>query len=226
LEVVLNSRELAHRVINKHELMPILFADVWNPDRKAWITDKPPTEQDAFSLIRKALLSVSVDIKKGVLNIGFNHTDPQFAKQMVDRYLTELSEMMRETTISDAREKASFVQEELSKTSDALLRDKLYTLLANEIEKETFARAQKYYNFEVVDPPIVPDLNKKVKPRRSLICILSVIVAFFLSVFAAFFLEFFQNAKNNTDPEQREKLRKYMPFGNRLFREKEEEKDI
>ena len=134
--------------------------------------------------------------------------------------------MTREVTIQYAREKASFVEEELSKTSDALLREKLYTLLANEIEKETFARARQYYNFEVIDPPIVPDLNKKVKPKRSIICVLTVIVAFFLAVFIAFFLEFFQNARENTDPEQREKLRKYMPFGNRIFREKEEEKDI
>ncbi len=195
-------------------------------DKKAWITDEPPTEQDAFKLIRENLLSISVDNKKNTLNVGFNHKDPKFAKEMVDRYLTELSEMTREVTIQYAREKTSFVQEELSKTSDALLREKLYTLLANEIEKETFARARQYYNFEVIDPPIVPDLDKKVKPKRSIICVLSVIVAFFLAVFIAFFLEFFQNARENADPEQREKLRQYMPFGNRFFQEKEEEKDI
>jgi hypothetical protein len=44
---------------------------------------------------------------------------------------------------------------------------KISELLAKEIEKETFARAQKYYSFIVLDPPIAPDIDKKVKPKRA-----------------------------------------------------------
>lgn len=211
LEVALKSRELAHRVITKHELMPKLFADDWNAAKKTWTTDEPPTEQDAYRLIRDNLLSISADDKKGTLTVGFNHEDPSFAKQMVEWYLAELSEMLRQATIGDAREKARFVREELSKTSDALLREKLYTLLANEIEKETFAQARKYYDFEVIDPPVVPDLDKKVKPKRSLICILAVFAAFFVAIFLAFLAEFFTNLPDNADESQREALARYLP---------------
>ena len=54
-----------------------------------------------------------------------------------------------------------------------------------EIEKETFARAQKYYSFIVLDPPVAADIDKKVKPKRALICTLSVTVAGFLAIFLA-----------------------------------------
>jgi uncharacterized protein involved in exopolysaccharide biosynthesis len=211
LEVVLKSRELTRRLITKYKLLPLLFADNWDTEKKAWRTDKPPTEQDAIGAA-KNIFSVSADIKKEIITVNVDHRDPAFAKKMVEYYLTELSEILRETTLRDAEEKVHFLQEELSRTSDVLLKEKISELLANEIEKETFARAQKYYSFEVIDPPIVPDLDKKVKPKRALICILSVVVAFFLAVFAAFFLEFVHNIKKDAEPEQLERLHKYSGF--------------
>jgi len=212
LEVVLNSRELTKQIVTKYKLLPLLFADDWDGEKKAWRTDEPPTEQDAIKKVTGKMFSVSADIKKEIITVNFDHRNSAFAKQMVEYYLIELSELLRETTLRDAEEKMNFLQEELSRTSDVLLKEKISELLANEIEKETFARAQKYYSFEVIDPPIVPDPDKKVKPKRALICILSVFVAFFLAVFAAFFLEFVHNIKKEADPEQLENLRKYSSF--------------
>lgn len=212
LEVVLKSRELTKRIVTKYELLPFLFADNWDPEKKAWRTEEPPTEQDAIQKVRGEMLSVSSDDKKGIITVNFDHRDPAFAKQMVEHYLTELSEVLRETTLHDAEEKAHFLRDELSKTSDVLLQEKISELLAKEIEKETFARAQKYYSFEVIDPPMVPDPDKKVKPKRALICVLTVFVAFFLAVFAAFFLEFVRNVKKEAEPDQLEQLRKYASF--------------
>jgi uncharacterized protein involved in exopolysaccharide biosynthesis len=87
---------------------------------------------------------------------------------------------------------------------------KISELLSKEIEKETFARAQKYYSFIVLDPPVAPDLDKKVKPKRSLICILSVTVAGIFAIFLTFILEYIQNAKNSEDEERLSKLRSYL----------------
>ena len=49
LEVVLNSRILTRRVIEKYHLMPVIFPDQWDADKKAWIDkDDPPTLQDGW----------------------------------------------------------------------------------------------------------------------------------------------------------------------------------
>jgi len=212
LEVVLKSRELTRRIVTKYELLPLLFADDWDREKKKWLTDEPPTEQDAIKKVMDGMYSVSSDDKKEIITVNVDHRDPTFAKKMAEHYLTEVSEMLRETTLHDAEEKVNFLQDQLSRTSDVLLQEKIAQLLAKEIEKETFARAQKYYSFEVIDPPIVPDADKKVKPKRALICILTVFVAFFLAVFAAFFLEFVRNVKKEAEPEQLEQLHKYSSF--------------
>jgi uncharacterized protein involved in exopolysaccharide biosynthesis len=193
-------------VVDRYKLMPRLFEEAWDPDKKEWRDDPPPTLQDAHKAIT-AMLTISRDTMSEVLTVKFDHKDPKFARDMVDHYITELSESLREETLKDAEENQRFLRKQLEQTSDVLLKDKIYNMLAREIEKETFARAQTYYGFLVLDPPIVPDLNKKVAPKRRLICILSVTVVFFLAVFLAFFLEYVHNVRTTEDPERLEAIR-------------------
>jgi uncharacterized protein involved in exopolysaccharide biosynthesis len=208
-EVVLKSRELARRVVEKYKLMPELFEDEWDPLKKEWKENPAPTLQDAYKSLMD-MLAVSRDRKTDVMTVKFDHEDPNYAKIMVDHYLTELSETLREETLKDAAENKRFLQEQLEQTSDPLLKVKISELLAKEIEKETFARAQKYYSFIVLDPPVAADLDKEVKPRRSLIFILSVTVACFFATLLAFFLEYIHNVKNSQDEERLSNLRRYL----------------
>ena len=193
-EVVLKSRFLSQRIVDRYKLMPRLFEEDWDSEKKAWLINPAPTFQDAYrSLI--GMLTVSRNRKSDVMTIKFDDKNPQFAKEMAERYLTELSETLREETLKDAKENQRFLRRQLEQTPDALMKEKISAMLAREIEKEIFARAQTYYSFQVLDPPFVPDLDKKVKPRRALICILSVTVAFFVAVFLAFFLEYIHNVR-------------------------------
>jgi len=205
LEVVLKSRALSARVIEKYDFMPVLFSNKWDAGKKAWIAggpkDKPPTLQDAIKIIRKNLLKVTRDKKNNTISVISEYPDPEIAKNIVNYYLTELSETLREEVLKDSRDNRYFFNEQIKRTSDALLKEKIYTLLAREIEKETFALAQKYYGFVILDPPVVPDTDQKINPNRALICILSVIAAFFAAIFFSFFLEFFGRIKSE-DPER------------------------
>jgi uncharacterized protein involved in exopolysaccharide biosynthesis len=212
IEALLKSRDLVRRVVEKNGLLPKLFEDDWDPQKKEWKDNPAPTVQDAYKLISEDLLIVSRDRRTDILTIKFDHKDPQFARAMVDSYLTELSESLREATLKDAGENRRFLQEQLDRTFDALLREKISNRLAKEIETETFARAQKYYSFIVLDPPVVSDLNKKVKPKRILICVLAVTMAGFFAVFLAFFLEYVLNVRTNEDPERLEALRRHLTF--------------
>jgi uncharacterized protein involved in exopolysaccharide biosynthesis len=210
LEVVLKSRNLTNRVIKKYNLMPVIFPRDWDGKKKKWATDDPPTHQDGRKEMQDRL-TVRVDIKKNTLKVGFDHEDPKTAKKVVNHYLTELSEILREEVLKDAAENKRFFRKQLEKTIDSLLEEKIYSMLAKEIEKETFAKAQKYYSFLVLDPPIVPDPDKQIRPKRAIICILSVIVAFFLGVFLAFVKEYVHRLKTE-DQEHYQEMIQRMSF--------------
>lgn len=213
-EMVLKSRILSYRIVEKHKLMPRIFEEIWDSEKKKWNINPDPTFQDAHKTLM-GMLTISRDRKSDVLTIQFDHKDPEFTKEMVEYYTTELSESLREETLKDAAENQRFLRRQLERTPDVLLKEKIYILLAKEIEKETFARAQKYYSFMVLDPPIVPDLNKRIKPKRRTICILSVTVAFFTAVFMAFFLEYIHNLKTTEDPERLERFKKSIKLRNK-----------
>ncbi len=208
MEVVLNSRELTTKIISKYDLMPILFEEIWDAEKGGWSSEieEPPTIQDGLKVMKEGMLKVSSDIEKNVLKVGFEHKDPNTAQKITQYYITELSQTLREAVLVEATENQRFFREQIDRTGDALLKEKIYGLLAREIEKETFARAQKFYGFQVLDPPIVPDLNKRVAPKRSIICILSVFVAFFMTVFLAFFIEFVRRIKQD-DPERYQQIK-------------------
>jgi uncharacterized protein involved in exopolysaccharide biosynthesis len=209
LQVVLQSRYLARKVIEKYDLLPILFYDHWDPRTKKWkkkqwfglLDMEEPTLQDGIKKLTEELLSVNSDSKMGTLKISFEDRDPEKAKSVVEYLLTETSETIREVVLRDAAENMKFFYDQLEKTTDPLLKAKIYEMLANQIENDTFARAQKYYGFYVPDPPFAPDLNKKAKPRRALICVIAVFCAFFIAVFVAFLLESVSRLKEK-DPDR------------------------
>lgn len=204
LGVILQSRNLTTRVINNHNLMPVIFSEDWDADKKMWNTDTPPTIQDGWNIM-KGMLKAKSDSTTNTIKIGIEHETPVTAKKFVEYYLTELSETLREEVLHDSAENMHFFKAQLNETNDTLMKEKIYSMLAKEIERDTFARAQKYYSFMVLDPPIVPDMDKKVKPKRSIICILSVTLAFFIAIFLAFLAEFYQRIKVE-DQERYQKI--------------------
>jgi len=213
LQVVLESRYLAQRVIEKYDLLPTLFPDSWDETEKKWKIEKkwfglqdtkPPTLQSGIKKLAEGLLGVTSDIKMGTIKVSFEDKDPEKAKLVVEYFITEMSETMREVELRDASENMKFFNSQLERTTDPLLRTKIYEMLAREIEKDTFARAQKHYGFYVSDPPLAPDLDKKASPRRALIVIVSVFLALFLSVFLVFSLEYLSRLKTEDQDRYRQ----------------------
>ena len=79
------------------------------------------------------------------ISISIRYKEPETAKEFVDDYLNELSKTLREEALSDAAEKKRFLEKQLETVIDPLMKEKIHTLRANEVEKETFAKARKYY---------------------------------------------------------------------------------
>lgn len=185
-EVVLKSRQLANTIVTQHNLLPVLFEKSWDSAQKRW-RKKPPTLQGAYRVLT-GMMQATPDKKKGIMKLSVANKNPRLAKQILDHYVLGLSEFLRRQTLDDATAQQAQLYQQLEKTSDPLLKNKLYDLIAKQIEKETLAKVQEYYSFKVIDPSYVPE--KKFKPQRSLIVIVSVFMAFFLAATLAFSLEY------------------------------------
>lgn len=203
-DVVLKSRELTNIIVQEHNLLPVLFEKSWDTKSRRWKVQKPPTLQDAYGRMQ-GMLKATPNKKQNVLSLSFEYKDPNIARSLLNYYVVGLSEFLRRQTLDESTAQQKQLYEQLGRTSDPILKNRLYELIAKQIEKETLARVQEYYSFSVIDPAYVPE--KKFKPKRAQICLLSVVVAFFIAVFLAFFLEYMENLKTREDPERLANLR-------------------
>ncbi len=197
-DLVLKSRELTNIIVIKYNLMPIIFEELWDKEKKLW-KDKKPSWQEVYNVMQGMLKSIP-DKKQNVLRLSFDYKDPKMAQTILNYYVNGLSAYLRQTILTDSQAQQKLLYEQLAKTMDPLLKNRIYGMIAGQIEKETVAMVQRYYGFNVIDPPFVPD--KKFAPKRAQTCIRSVVVAFFIAVFLAFFLEYLHNLKASEDPKR------------------------
>ena len=73
-EIVLRSRHLSARVVERYKLMSRLFEQAWDPDEKEWRNDSPPTLQDAHKAIM-AMLTILLELPQyGPTGAMFRYT--------------------------------------------------------------------------------------------------------------------------------------------------------
>ena len=88
---------------------------------------------------------------------------------------------------------AQYLEEQLGSTADPFIKQKTYNMIAQQIETGMMAEVKENFAFKVIDPPLAPD--KKIKPKRVQMVMLSLIVALFVGVFAAFFREYIEKIR-------------------------------
>lgn len=188
LESLFRSKDLTVRVFGRHDIWPILYKDRYDPKtgklKRSWSSrlfggkgPEPPGEWDAIREARDRL-KVFVNRRAGNLSISFESPSAAGSAEIVRHYLDEGKSRLQEEALDRAVRNKKFIEEQIGKTLDALTRDRLYSLLSQEVEQEMLARNREQFGFRVIDSPRAPD--KKIRPRR----LYSVAMAAFLAFLA------------------------------------------
>jgi uncharacterized protein involved in exopolysaccharide biosynthesis len=203
----LNSRTLKQRLIDKYDLLPRLYPDAWDETAKRWKSDDPEAVPSTILALQSGVLDgrygASKDEKTGLITLNWSDEDPAFAKVMVDRVIAELQYYLDNEYVSDARREREFVESQLAKASaeleywerqvpsqnltlDKIQRERfaaqtVYTELRKQLEIAKIAEAKQIVSFRVLDNPFVP--VKKDRPKRTLICALTLVGTGFMALF-------------------------------------------
>lgn len=97
------------------------------------------------------------DFKSGNLLLYFLDTNRDDAARILGYYLDSLRDKLRNEEVQSAAVAAASLQDEIRKTSDALLQTQLYELMARQVQREKLAQVQADFAFKVIEPPVVPD---------------------------------------------------------------------
>ncbi|HEX8043573.1 Wzz/FepE/Etk N-terminal domain-containing protein [Candidatus Deferrimicrobium sp.] len=188
LESLFKSNDLTVRVFRKYNLWPIVLADEFDPSTgkviPAWTdrlfgNEKGPRPPGDWDAIRSAKdhLKVSLNKRSGTVSVSFESPSPEGSANIVRYFLEEGKNSLQEEALDRAIRNKKFIQEQIGKTVDALNRDRLYSLLGQEVEREMMARNREQFGFRVIDSPRIPD--RRSKPEKWLGALMATLISGF-----------------------------------------------
>jgi len=157
---------------------------IYDTSSNSWIRDfsypqqQIPSSQESYAVFKQHL-SLN-DNKSGFITLSIKHQSPFVAKQWVELVVNEVNAFYRQKDKSESEKAVNYLNQQISMTGLSEIKQVLAQLLQEETKKLTLIEANQYYVFDYIDPPAV--MEKKSKPKRALICILSALLGGMLSI--------------------------------------------
>ena len=178
---------------------PDYYQNIQEDHKKAQIN-----EPDIWDGVRALndILDIDKSAVAGTLSVTAKYHDPEIAAKLVEYYLVSLNEHLSSEAKQAAEINRKFLEKQLDKTSDPIVRNKIYSMIAQEIEAAMMSDVKENFGFKVIDPPRIPGERLKVKKEKRTM-IVSFIASLFFGIFLIFFLEYIKKKKieEETDPE-------------------------
>jgi uncharacterized protein involved in exopolysaccharide biosynthesis len=186
LETLFKSNDLAVRVFKKYNPWPILLGDKYDPAtggikasaKNSYFgrekKNKPLGDWDTIRAV-KGRLRVSVVKKVNTISVSFESPSAEGSTEIVKYFLEEGKSRLQEEALDRATKNKKFIEEQIGKTVDALNRDRLFSLLSQEVEREMMARNREQFGFRVIDSPRVPD--RKLRPARAKVALVATLIS-------------------------------------------------
>ncbi|MBU1209570.1 MAG: hypothetical protein KKH04_22065 [Proteobacteria bacterium] len=219
---LLKSNILREKIIEKYNLLTILFFEQWDEEKKTWKKGKrsilniefplqkltraiaPGNPKDAMKKndaphiwdgLRRlsSIVKVNNNVRENTITISVEFPDPLMAAKMANYFLTTLNDYMTSEAKRVARINMKYLEQQVDKTADPFIKQKIYTLIAQQIETSMLAEVKENFAFKMIDPPKEPD--QKIKPNRASMVMLSFVVSLFLGIFALFFREYLKKSR-------------------------------
>lgn len=199
---ILKSRKFISEFIERHDiLVPLMAADGWDAETgelkidsdiydvgaQKWVREvRPPKKtipslQEAYKEFNEEVFSVSQDKKTGFVTLAVEHYSPTSAQQWVNWLVDDINSTIMKQDVAEAEQAIAYLNKQIEATSLAELHVVFFRLIEEQMKTVMLANVSDEYLLKTLDPAVAPE--KKAKPKRALIVLVS---AFFSGVLAVF----------------------------------------
>lgn len=122
LVVLLKSRTLAERVIDRLDLEKFFYKDLWDFEKNDWKDGiaKNPDMEDIVGTFSSAV-DIKENIKKGTIDIGVELADPSTAANVANAIVYELGRLINQNAFTMAKKQRIFIEGQLVNIQKELL---------------------------------------------------------------------------------------------------------
>lgn len=181
---VLRSKGFARRFIEQNQLLGILGEDSTPLSGKEIRGEVASLDvREAAERFMDSVLEVIDDKRSGLVVVAVTWKDPEVAATWANLLVRQLNDEMRMRALGESQNNIRFLSDQLRNTDVVAIQEAISRVLESEMQKSTFASGNAEYAFRVVDSAEPP--HRRVKPKRTLIVLLSCLAGLMLSVFVA-----------------------------------------
>ena len=170
---MLRSKDFSRRFIESRGLLTELFANRWDPARKAWKDTDPakiPDIRDGVKLFQRSVFAVSEDKRTSLVTVTVNWRDPVAAADMANAIVKQLNDDLRERAIVASQRNIDYLRGESSAATIVALQQSVGRLLETELQQLMLAKGNEEFAFKVIDKATAP--KDRFSPRRTLMTLL------------------------------------------------------
>lgn len=185
---LLESRAILNDLIDRHQLMRVIFADDWDPEAGQWrlgIRGGPPTIGDAIDEMDRNVRRIVVDRQTGAMRVTMTWRDPEAAATWANSLIELVNARARDQAIREAETSVALLTTEANATDRVELRTAIFGLIGSQIRAMTIARSRENFALRVIDPAVQADADDYVFPNRVLMAVTSAAFAVFIVLFVA-----------------------------------------
>jgi uncharacterized protein involved in exopolysaccharide biosynthesis len=182
---LLSSRAMAGALIDRENLMPVLFEKRWDPVAKAWKESDPkkhPTRMEAIQYFINTLVDVEYD-RTGLITIRVEWSDPVLAAKWANELVALVNHHVRSTVITESRRAVEFLEGEIAKNASVDVRQGIFRLQELNLNRVVLASVQVEYALKIIDPALPADLGRPVRPRKLFIAVAGVLLGLTIGSF-------------------------------------------
>jgi uncharacterized protein involved in exopolysaccharide biosynthesis len=182
---LLNSRAMVGTLIDRENLMPVLFEKRWDPVAKAWKGSDPkkhPTRMEAIQYFIKTLVDVEYD-RSGLITIRVEWSDPVLAAKWANELVALVNQHVRSTVISESRRAVEFLEGEIAKNASVDVRQGIFRLQELNLNRVVLASVQVEYALKIIDPALPADPGRPIRPRKFFIAVAGVLLGLTIGSF-------------------------------------------
>lgn len=120
---ILKSRTLSEKIIEKYDLMKVLYVKLWDEERRNWKVKDPkdaPNMEDAVQELRTKV-TFNDSKKDQLIIIRVELKDPELAARVANGYVQELIEHINKNAFTTAKRNRIFIEGQLERNKADLL---------------------------------------------------------------------------------------------------------
>jgi uncharacterized protein involved in exopolysaccharide biosynthesis len=159
-QAVLQSEALTERYMRENNLLPILYPEKWDSERHTWKPLSPsemPTPWKAFRYFDKKIRTITTDAKSGLLTMSITWKNPRLAAQWANDLVKLTNSYLRDKAVVETDRNIAYLNGQAANTDVVPVKQAIYSLMENEINKAMIARGSDEFAFKVLDPAAVPE---------------------------------------------------------------------